>query len=190
MMSSGDSDSAQEAPSPTLLLDHLLATNPQAIVLIGCAQEDLYWPDNRDESQLVMRFDSLETAVEAVKNNLPSDEHEDEREQIAVFNAGSDESMLTQNIGTAVRAFPNRLIVYSAAHSAPDTLFFALGFRKLNVVESTSGDLDNRWYEFRLSHYKQSPDWLNNRFWANPERFNLDDDPDIYFDPDGSDEEE
>jgi len=58
------------------------------------------------------------------------------------------------------------------------------------VVKSTASSGENRWYEYRLSHYKQAPDWLNARFWANPERFKLDDDPDVYFDPDDSDEEE
>lgn len=183
---SGAQSGTQPENSPALLVDHLLASSPSSIFLIDCAVEDLYWPESRDESHLVKRFDTLENALQGVKGELPGDGGE----QIAVLNMGSDVATLSQKIGKAARAFPNRLIVYTSAQSVPDTLFFAFGFRKLDVVNSASDPAENRWYEFRLSHYKQSPDWLNARFWANPERFKLDEDSDVYFDPDYSDEEE
>jgi hypothetical protein len=169
-----------------LLVDHLLATKPGNIFLIGCSSADLYWSEDPDVAHVVRRFDTLDSAEEFVK----IDASVDASMQIAVLNVGSDETTLAQQIGQAVRAFPNRLIVYTSAKIASDTLLFAFGFRKLNVVENASTDAENRWYEYRLIHYKQSPDWLNDRFWANPERFKLDDDSDIDFDSDDSDEEE
>ena len=30
-------------------------------------------------------------------------------------------------------------------------------------------------FEFRLHDYKQRPDWLNARYWAHPERFDMTD---------------
>jgi len=49
---------------------------------------------------------------------------------------------------------------------AKDSL--ALGFSKTRcqIVES---DKNYRVFEFNLSTYKRSPDWLNARHWANPE---------------------
>jgi hypothetical protein len=182
----GTQSGTQPGTPPTLLVDHLLATEPDNIFLIGCSSTDLYWPEDRDVPDVVRRFDTLDSALASAKLDVSADASV----QIAVLNVGSEETTLSQQIGQAVRAFPNRLIVYTSAKTAPDTLFFAFGFRKLNVIESASAVAENRWYEFRLSHYKQSPDWLNAQFWANPERFKLDDDPDIYFDPDGEDEEE
>ncbi|MFT5048085.1 MAG: hypothetical protein ACI8UP_005086 [Porticoccaceae bacterium] len=172
--------------SPTLLVDHLLASQPGKIFLIGCSSADLYWPEDRAEPRVVKRFDTLDDALGSVTLDVPVDVST----QVAVLNVGSDEATLSQQIGQAVRAFPNRLVVYTSSKAAPDTLFFAFGFRKLNVIESTSASAENRWYEFRLSHYKQAPDWLNAQFWANPERFKLDDDSDIDFDPYDTDEEE
>ena len=52
--------------------------------------------------------------------------------------------------------------------------FFAFGFRRIVRSEPAIGPGERcTWYEFRLSHYKSAPDWLNARFWANPERFAL-----------------
>lgn len=183
---SGTHSGTQPGNSPALLVDHLLASGPGSIFLIDCAVEDLYWPENQEKSHLVKRFDTLESALLDVKGEVSADAGE----QIALLNIGSDVATLAQKMGTAVRAFPNRLIIYTNAQSVPDTLFFAFGFRKLDVVDSGSASAQNRWYEYRLSHYKQSPDWLNARFWANPARFKLDEASDVYFDPDDTDEEE
>ncbi|MFK7890129.1 MAG: DUF6231 family protein [Granulosicoccus sp.] len=86
-------------------------------------------------------------------------------------------------LGKAIRLFPFRLLV-CCQHSEPaDVSFFALGFRRLSTTACQSGNNGvRRWYEFRISDYKQAPDWLNARFWANPERFSIDEDPDRYCD--------
>lgn len=178
--------SPESSPSSMLLVDHLLAAESDNIVLVGCSSADLYWPEDRDVHNVAKRFDTLDSALASMKVAGSVEAST----QIAVLNLGADETTYSQEIGQAARAFPNRLIVYTSSKTAPDTLFFAFGFRKLNVIESASASAENRWYEFRLSHYKQSPDWLNAQFWANPERFKLDEDADIDFDPDDTDEEE
>lgn len=175
-----------DLPEPTLLVDYLLAAESDNILLIGCSSADLHWPKDRDVHNVATRFDTLGSALASMKVVASVEAST----QVAVLNLGADEITHSQQIGQAVRAFPNRLIVYTSSKTVPDTLFFAFGFRKLNVIESASASTENRWYEFRLSHYKQSPDWLNAQFWANPERFKLDEDSDLDFDPDDSDEEE
>lgn len=48
----------------------------------------------------------------------------------------------------------------------PDLL--ALAFQRCAVTEETDNDL-TAYYLFDLKHYKPVPDWLNPRFWANPQ---------------------
>jgi len=81
-------------------------------------------------------------------------------------------------LGLACRLFPQRLLVHIGKNSLqlPARRFFALGFRqlKLNVRREVDSDFSETLYEYRLSDYKQPPEWLNARFWANPERFAID----------------
>lgn len=84
----------------------------------------------------------------------------------------------------------------SSGLPAPERLF-AFGFRRVFAVsdrtdgsaagpggEPADGGTETdrpdtpaaALYEYRLRDYKQPPEWLNARFWANPERFGLDED--------------
>lgn len=99
-----------------------------------------------------------------------------------------EEGSLAAELGQAVRRFPERLVVSIESEEPEDAAFFAFGFRKLQMGQQES----IRLFEYCLSEYKQSPDWLNARYWANPERFSLDDDPDYDsdYDPEDSDDDE
>jgi hypothetical protein len=60
-----------------------------------------------------------------------------------------------------------RLLVAARAAPLGPTDFLALGMQCLDVAA------DDGWalYEYDLATYKPAPDWLNARFWANPERW-------------------
>jgi len=61
-----------------------------------------------------------------------------------------------------------RIIVLADAHCALARLdFLALGYETLPTDDAEPIAL----YQFDLATYKQVPDWLNARFWANPERW-------------------
>ena len=49
------------------------------------------------------------------------------------------------------------------------TDFIGLGLRQIAEIEQ-QGETSHAWY-FSLETYKRTPDWLNNRYWANPEKF-------------------
>ena len=70
----------------------------------------------------------------------------------------------------------------------PGELLFSLGYIKLPTatqrqseghesasVQTEAADMQEleQIYFFSLQSYKTQPDWLNSRFWANPERWNL-----------------
>jgi len=82
-------------------------------------------------------------------------------------------------LGVACRASPG-LVVVEHSSSSPatalygDEQFFAFGFRRIGQSSEVS-ELQQRWYVYSLRDYKRSPDWLNARFWAHPERFDLQD---------------
>lgn len=61
-----------------------------------------------------------------------------------------------------------RIVVIATAHCALDRLaFLAIGFEVLGVDTTENIAI----YQFDLNTYKQVPDWLNSRHWANPERW-------------------
>jgi len=82
-------------------------------------------------------------------------------------------------LGAACRISPGLVLVEHTNTGAGlklfgDERFFAYGFRRLGQVPEVSG-LQRQWYAYSLRDYKQSPEWLNARFWAHPERFDLHD---------------
>lgn len=90
---------------------------------------------------------------------------------------------LDWRLGHLCRMFPKGVVVELSQHlTAPDEQFFAYGFRKF-VASAGKSDkrlLDwqelrrhSRCFEYQLTNYKAVPDWLNARFWAHPERFDL-----------------
>ena len=74
------------------------------------------------------------------------------------------------------------------SYQIPGELLLSLGYIKLPTItqrqsqghESASAEIEagnmqapEQMYFFSLQSYKTQPDWLNSRFWANPERWNL-----------------
>lgn len=176
----------QSDASVPLLTEYLLAENPAYIALIGSRDLTLQWPVATESGPSMMVVESLEQADSALREcDGGGDAAFESCVALLELNAPSDDIELL--LGRAVRLFSTQLIVYTRSTTLPDSVLFAFGFRKLEVEGLSSGEDSLRWFEYRLSHYKQPPDWLNARFWANPERFDTSDDDDIY---DDSDEEE
>lgn len=57
------------------------------------------------------------------------------------------------------------LLIISADSEWKSEDFIGLGFRKITDI-----DQHTIWY-FAVENYKRTPDWLNSRYWANPEMF-------------------
>lgn len=99
-------------------------------------------------------------------------------DQVLRLHDAVDDEQLAQELGAACRQSPRGVCVWCSfserAAELPAERFFALGFRR--VFTTIEGACRHVVYEFRLADYKQPPDWLNARFWAHPERFDLDPD--------------
>jgi hypothetical protein len=81
---------------------------------------------------------------------------------------GLDAQQARQLIGQArLYAAPRLLIAAQPGCALDEAAFRALGF-VLSTTEPVEG---MRLYDYDLDTYKTVPDWLNARFWANPERW-------------------
>lgn len=154
-----------------LLSTYLLNDCPGCVVLIGSQNIDIQWPDAA-LVPLLLRFARL-TDYSNTDKVAPV---------VAILQLDAQTLQLNEALGCAVRLFPNQLIVCLEDFALSEQVLFAFGFRRLNVVNGANSSGKTRWFEYRLSTYKSSPDWLNARFWANPDRFdaNEDDEPDVY----------
>ena len=68
---------------------------------------------------------------------------------------------------TRLYVAPRILLVVQANCVLDEALFRALGF----ALSATDPAADLRIHYYDLDTYKTVPDWLNARFWANPERW-------------------
>ncbi|MGQ7846555.1 DUF6231 family protein [Granulosicoccus sp. 3-233] len=196
-MNRADSSSDNPAAHPTeglpgQLAQYLLTAEPACLVVVGQPPVTPWWQVQPDEAgPRVRTFETLEQCLDSLPEAAADSNGETAGHCIAVmeFETHPDpagEHDLAAELGRAVRRFPERLIISVDTKEPDDAAFFAFGFRKLQLDDQGS----IRLFEYCLSEYKQVPDWLNARYWANPERFGLTDDQNSYVEDDEDDEEE
>ncbi len=170
---------------------YVLAAKPSSVVIVGQPPGARWWQEHSAESPLQsLFFGSMEQCLDSLPEADEGNTGETSGHRIALMrfeshNATASDSELAAMLGQAVRRFPERLIISVESKEPDDAAFFAFGFRKLQLEDQGS----IRLFEYCLSEYKQVPDWLNARYWANPERYGLADDHDSYSE-DGEDDEE
>lgn len=150
-----------------------------------CIADDSVWLDSIQAvaSSPILRVSWAEF------NSAPMDFASSKAIAVALVSEFSDE--IDQQLGRLCRSFPSGVVV-ELANGLPvqNEQLFAHGFQKLKrvgkepsvgageqelsthllVKSSATGE---RCFEYRLRDYKAVPHWLNARFWAHPERFNL-----------------
>lgn len=181
---SNDTRTAEEASVPGQALgDYLLAQPLSWLVIVGSGSPRISVPASvLEELPGVSQVESLEECHAAVAQVAAP--------AALVYLDSAVRGSLQITLGKAVRLFPGRLVVCLESTEPDDPTFFSFGFRRLSLH---AGDTDRagtpgatataqsvRLFEFSLSDYKLPPDWLNARYWANPERFDNDQYPDIH----------
>lgn len=171
------------------LADYLAPDQPDRIIIIGGGADRLFKLHTDTRFALTHHFQTLDHCE--ARLSLPSVADSDVPEiQVTLLHADETGAALEQLLGRAVRLFPQRLITYTDSLSLPDAAFYAFGFRKLTMASSDLSAVSLRWFEYQLRDYKRPPAWLNARYWANPERFDLDEVSGVYNEEDDTDEEE
>ena len=173
MGASAGEDGCFEAVLSTCLLSDRLGS----IVLIGGQQIDAQWLD-AEQTPPLLQFATLADCSD-IDIAGPV---------VAILQLADQTQNLDEALGRAVRLFPEQLLVCLEDATPSDQTFFAFGFRRLNAVNSVAMSASARWFEYRLSAYKSSPDWLNARFWANPERYDVE--LELYSDDDDDDDDD
>ncbi len=76
------------------------------------------------------------------------------------------ENLIAQIRDTHVREI---LLIINDRSKRKDTDLLGLNLRKIAKSEDQNKTF-HAWY-FARNNYKKAPDWLNSRYWANPEKF-------------------
>ncbi len=185
------------------LVEYLTADTPREIVLIGepvfrlssllnenvkSGEAGNAQPDSGTRGAIDTNRQSQAAAGDAGANVLESASIDDFLKDLQAPNSTvsgrvmclhlSDTAADAANmLGLACRTSP-QLVLVEHVQTSPDThlladeQFFAFGFRRLLTNTYNSG-MQRKLFGYRLSDYKQAPSWLNARFWAHPERFDL-----------------
>ena len=152
----------------------LLANSPKDVWLVGVPVHRLSAlltdATAATEKPEIHEIDNLLAAAPA---NASQDN--DRTNRVMCLHLPSEHDELDLLVGQACRLSPQLVIAENAVPDAEanhnDEFFFAYGFRRLGAEMAAQGGVC--WYAYSLSDYKQAPDWLNARFWAHPERFDL-----------------
>lgn len=169
-----------ESVDDRFLGDYLFHESPAQLAIVGFLPDVLLQapPDGVE----VLKLDALQDA-EALAMQPQRPDQLVHRTLVLRIEVNHDR--LALQLGRAIRAFPHRVLLH--CRTSPDSaslsneMFYAFGFRVLPVMQDENpGQGHTHWFEYRLSSYKSAPDWLNARFWANPERFDLLENPDEY----------
>ncbi len=162
------------------LIEFLTADTPREIVLIGEPVFRLSGQLNAPQSPAVSGSVGANVLESASIEHFLKDPHAQEitaSDRVMCLHLPDKAAKAATTLGLACRTSP-RLVLVEHAQTSPDTQlladeqFFAFGFRRLLTSTCNSG-MQCKLFGYRLSDYKQAPSWLNARFWAHPERFDL-----------------
>ena len=160
--------------------DYLFNESPAQLVIVGQLADALL--RSPPEGVQVQQFTALDDAAALAMSPHQSTQ---QAHRTLVLQIKPEHHDLSLYLGRAIRAFPHRVLLH--CYTPPDTpalsndTFYAFGFRALPVMQEEGAQQGHTyWYEYQLSDYKSAPDWLNARFWANPDRFDLIENPDEY----------
>ncbi|MFK7995166.1 MAG: DUF6231 family protein [Granulosicoccus sp.] len=183
-----------QAEQARFLDDCLFGETPLQLLIVGEPPQPLL--NRAVEGVSISRLETLEAAERQAANPDSNAAQIADGRCVLVLAIDLSDSLFEQRLGRAIRAFPHRVLLHcttTSTHAGKgDEDFFAFGFRKLlEASDAANPDVTIKWFEYKLSQYKSAPDWLNSRYWANPDRFGVAEDTDYYSeDTDDDDEEE
>jgi hypothetical protein len=161
----------------------LCAERAGSLLFVGKVPEQIR--DYSVEGVSIHQLDSVEQAATCLDKLQSSGSSDSDDMFTLVLGIEPSEKRAASLLGHAIRSFPSRVVVYCTAPvkspQAVSELFYSLGFRRLLAPGELLEQPDGKWwFEYQLSQYKSAPEWLNAQYWANPERFALEQDPDAF----------
>lgn len=142
-------------PFLPLIAETLAATGARQVIRIG----PLSWPAGADAGEALTLESALASAAERSRAELA----------VACLEAAADARQARQLIAVMRDLLARQLLVFVPEKLLDDTTLVGLGLTRQARFE-IAGEHWQAWsYDIRT--YKSVPDWLNPRFWANPENW-------------------
>jgi hypothetical protein len=148
--------SAHAHPFHPLIAETLAATGARDVLSIGA----LAWPTGLARGESLSLADALGSAAQHT------------RRELAIANlAGSESARDARQLIAVMRdLLARQLLVFVPENLLDDTTLIGLGLTRQARFEIDAAHWQAWSYDIRT--YKSVPDWLNPRFWANPENWN------------------
>lgn len=143
-------------PFLPLVAETLRATSARDVVALG----DLPWPDNAAAPEWLSLDSAAQAALQRPRAELA----------IACLPTAQNQREARQLIAALRDLLARQLLVFVPENLLEDTTLLGLGLTRQAHFE-VAGEHWQAWsYDIRT--YKSVPDWLNPKFWANPENWN------------------
>lgn len=142
-------------PFLPLIAETLQATKARQVIVVG----ELPWPQNATAAQAMTPATALDHAADRGRQELA----------IAALQQDQDRNEARQLIAALRDLLARQLLVFVPEKLLDDTELRGLALTRQARFE-LEGEAWQAWsYDIRT--YKSVPDWLNPRFWANPENW-------------------
>ncbi len=148
--------SARPHPFHPLIAETLAATGARDVLSIGPVE----WPAGLAGGESLTLAEALGSAAHRT------------RQELAVASlAGSENARDARQLIAVMRdLLARQLLVFVPENLLDDTTLIGLGLTRQARFEIDTANWQAWSYDIRT--YKSVPDWLNPRFWANPENWN------------------
>lgn len=146
-------------PFLPLIAETLATTQASHIVCIGAHLPALPWPESLAASEYLTAQTAIESAAQRPRAELA----------VAILDDSSDAREARQLIAVMRDLLARQLLVF-----VPESLLDGTALIGLGLTRQAQYELENeRWqaWTFDIRTYKSVPDWLNPKFWANPENW-------------------
>ena len=105
-----------------------------------------------------------------IENSALLGKHFTAHYDLAALDLSEEElSQASVQVATRLRDLLAKRVVICARK---EDALYGLGFFEMSLEETGIEPGEYRYWQFNIHDYKQVPDWLNARFWANPQNFN------------------
>lgn len=142
-------------PFLPLITETLATTGARDILRIG----HLAWPENAAAGETLTLDAALASAASRQRSELA----------LACLARDGDARQARQLIAVMRDLLARQLLVFVPENLLDDTTLVGLGLTRQARFETEDGHWQAWSYDIRT--YKSVPDWLNPRFWANPENW-------------------
>ncbi|MDI1302889.1 MAG: DUF6231 family protein [bacterium] len=147
-------------PFLPLIAETLATTHATRIVCIGARLSTLPWPASAVAGEALSWQTALQSASQRQRAELA----------IAILENSDDAREARQLIAVMRDLLARQLLVFVPEKLLDGTTLIGLGLTRQAQYE-LAGESWQAW-SFDIRTYKSVPDWLNPKFWANPENWN------------------